>query len=536
MKKIVKNILLLFLSVMFVLTGCSSGGNKENSSTTGESTSEADSSASNDTEGGLKTFVYPIEHDVSDLGPFTGQDSVTVAIKPLYDYLYIMSNEGVRYYAADELTVSDDGLNITLHLAEEAKWHDGTPLSADDLIFTIKYNSEIKSSTKLSKIAEEPVEYKKVDEKTVEIKLPKPSSDFTTLLGKTMLLPSHLFDNDPSKVDGSEELMKGIGYGPFTLKEWNKGENIIYEKNPNYHRGEPKIDQMIMKIIPEDSAKEVALQNGEISFMRISSKDKYEKYMNDSNFNIATFTESRMNYIQVNPASKNNLTKEMKEAIFTAINLDEIMEVVYASEEMSLPGQGIFCPEDIYYDKDFENYAHDLEKATNLAKETGLDKITLKYIYNNDRVNMPEVAVVVQQQLAKAGIKVELQGMDSPSFFGKFFNSSNPEDDWDLGTNGWDSQMGDSGYVHDYIDKGEGRSYFNESKETNAAFKEARSITDMDERISKFQEGQRLLKEDYTVYPISYPNYVLVSQKNVKGLDEIPSMLLFEDYLTLDIE
>ena len=121
-----------------------------------------------------------------------------------------------------------------------------------------------------------------------------------------MLLPSHLFDNDPSKVDGSEELMKGIGYGPFTLKEWNKGENIIYEKNPNYHRGEPKIDQMIMKIIPEDSAKEVALQNGEISFMRISSKDKYEKYMNDSNFNIATFTESRMNYIQVNPASKNN--------------------------------------------------------------------------------------------------------------------------------------------------------------------------------------------------------------------------------------
>ena len=536
MKKMVKNILLLFLSAMLVLTGCSSGDNKENLSTTGESTSEADSSASSDKESGVKTFVYPIEHDVATLAPSSsGQDSVTVAIKPLYDYLYIMTNEGIRYYAADELTVSENGLNITLHLADGANWHDGTPLTVDDLIFTIKY-FETRNSNKLVKVEDKLINYKKIDNKTVEITLPQVVSDFTTILGKTMLLPSHLFGNDPSKVDGSEELMKGIGYGPFTLKEWNKGENIIYEKNPNYHRGVAKIDQMIMKIIPEDSAKEVALQKGEISFMRISSKDKYEKYMNDSNFNLSTFTESRMNYIQVNPASKNKLTTDMKKAIFAAINLDEIMEVVYGSEEMSLPGQGILCPADMYYDENFENYAYNLEEATKLAKNTGLDKMTLKYIYNNDRVNMPEVAVVVQQQLAKIGVKVELQGMDSPSFFGKFFEKLNPHEDWDLGTNGWDSQMGDSGYVHDYLRKGDSYSRLNESKETNNEFAEARSTANLEERIAKFQEGERLLKEDYTVYPISYPNYVLVSQKNVKGLDTIPSMLLFEDYLNLDIE
>lgn len=535
MKKIVKNILLIFLTGMFILTGCSSGNKKDNLSM-GESNSQTDSSASSDLEDKLKTFVYPIEHDVANLAPSSsGQDSVTVAIKPLYDYLYIMSNDGIRYYAADELTVSDDGLNINLHLADGANWHDGTPLTIDDLIFTIKY-FETRNSNKLVKVGDKAIDYKKIDDKTVEITLPQVVSDFTTLLGKTMLLPAHLFGNDPTKIDGSDELMKGIGYGPFVLKEWNKGENIIYEKNTNYHRGVAKIDQMIMKIIPEDSAKEVALQKDEISFMRISSKDKYEKYMNDSNFSLSTFTESRMNYIQVNPASKNKLTSDMKKAIFAAINLDEIMEVVYASEDMSLPGQGIFCPEDIYYDKNFENYDYDIEKATKLAKETGLDKMTLKYIYNNDRVNMPEVAVVVQQQLGKAGIKVELQGMDSPSFFSKFFEKIQPHDDWDLGTNGWDSQMGDSGYVHGYVDAGDGYSRFKESDGTNKAFKEARSTANLEERIVKFQEGQRLLKEDYTVYPISYPNYVLVSQKNVKGLDTIPSMLLFEDYLTLDIE
>lgn len=520
MKKIAKRILASLLSAMFVLTGCG-----------------ASDSASADNNGSkTKTFTYAIEHDVSTLGPFSGEDSATVAIKPLYDYLYIMSNEGIRYYAADKLTVSEDGLKINLHIADNAKWHDGAPLSVDDLIFTIRYNSEVKNSTKLTKIGGNPVQYNKIDEKTIEIVLPETLSDFTTLLGKMMLLPSHLFDNDPTKVDGSEELMKGIGYGPFKLKEWNKGENIIYEKNTDYHRGQAKIDQMIMKIIPEDSAKEVALQKGEISFMRISSKDKYEKYSSDDKYKLSTFTESRMNYIQVNPASKNNLTKEMKEAIFAAIDLKEVMDVVYASEKMSLPGQGIFCPADMYYDKDFKNYTHDLEKATSLAKETGLDKITLKYIYNNNRVNMAEVAIVVQQQLAKAGIKVDLQGMDSPSFFKKFFDRVKPQDDWDLGTNGWDSQIGDAGYVHGYLDSGKGFSNFNESKETNKAFTEARSTSDLKERTAKYREGQGLLKEDYTVYPISYPNYVLVSQKNVKGLDTLPSMLLFEDYLTIDIE
>lgn len=524
MKRILRKILPILLSTMFVFTGCASSNSDGKTSTNGGSTSKT------------KTFVYPIEHDVATLEPATGNDSITVAIKPLYDYLYIVTNDGIRYYAADKLEVSEDGLNIKMHINDKANWHDGKPLIVDDLLFTLKY-FDLKNNTKLNKVAGKPIEYKKIDDKNIEIILPEVFSDFVTILGRTMLYPSHLFDNDATKIDGSDQLMKGIGYGPFTLKEWNKGENIVYEKNPNYYRGVPKIDEMIMKIIPEESAKEVALQNGELSFMRLSSKEKHEKYKKETNFNLCNFTEARMNYIQVNPSTDNKLTKEMKEAIFAAINLDEIMQAVYGSDDMAVAAQGVFCKDDIYYDKNFENYDFDLDKATKLAKESGLDKKTLKYIYNNNRVNMPEIAVVVQQQLKKAGINIKLQGMDSPSFFAKFFDVTNPQGDWDLGTNGWDSQMGDSGYVHGYLRiANKGYSRFMESDETNKMLTEARKTANLTERTKKYRDGQKLLKDDYTVYPVSYPNYVIVSQKNVKGIDAIPSMLPFEDYLTLDIE
>lgn len=527
MKKLISLLLAAAMCSSIALSGCGS----QNNSVQEDTNAQVQETSVNE-----KVFVYPIEHDIPDLTPSYGEDSRTVVIRPLYDYLYIINNGETRYYLVDKMEESADGLNIKLHFNESAKWHDGEPVTVEDLLFTLKYLSEAatKTDTELTKVDGEDIIYEKIDTYTVNITLPKNLSKFTTKLGRLMLYPAHVYHNDPTAVEGSEESMLGIGNGPFKLEQWNKGENFVYVKNENYYRKPAKIDKLIMKIIPEDSAKEVAFQSGEISFMRLNNKEKYEKYAGNTNYNIYQTPECRVNYLQLNPMSEKISSKEARQAIFHAINLDEIMDTVYGSEEMSKKGKTVFCDQNKYF-VDMENYSYDLEKAQELAKKSGLNKVTLKYIYNNDRVGMPEVAVIIQQQLKAAGIDVELQAMDSSSFFSMFFAwaSSEATSEWDLGTNGWDSMQGDPStqivsYAHN-------DTCMHCSEETVSTLDKAIYATTEKDKKENFEKFQKLIQDDYTVYPISCPNYVWVTQKGVTGLDTITSMIPFEDWTLIDV-
>ena len=541
MKKLISLLLAAAMCSSIALSGCGSSNDiqtaqSETEQSTEEETTEDVSKDSEISE--KKVFVYPADQDVSSLLPSSGgSDSVAVMFKPLYDPLFVVTNEGYHYYLVDNLEESEDGLTIKLHFNENAKWHDGEPVTVNDFLFTLKYYTEgaTRANTTLTKVNGEEVIYEKNSDYDITITLPSNRSSFITSLGRTYIYPAHVFGNDPNAVEGSDEAMLGIGNGPFKLKEWNKGENIIYEKNPDYYRGEAKIDELIMKIIPDASAKEVALQSGEVSCMRISSKEKYEKYKNDENYSIFSTPECRVNYLVCNPMSSKITTKEQREALFTSINLQEIMDTVYGSEEMSKAATSIFCDQSLYYNTEMSNYEYDLEKAKQMVKDSGLEGETLTYIYNNQRVGMPEVAIVIQQQLKEVGINVELQAMDSSSFMSEFFSwMSEPSAGWDLGTNGWDSLQGDpSSTINTSLENPNATACSQETVDTFHAAIYGKTQQEIEDNFWKLQE---LVKEDYTIYPISFPNYVWVAQKGVSGLDAINSMIPFEDWTLIDVE
>lgn len=535
MKKLISLLLTAAMLASFTLTGCGSGSTETTTAEGGQTTEETTQEETSSDD--KKVFVYPADQDVSSLLPSSGgSDSVAVMFKPLYDPLFVVTNEGYHYYLVDNLEESEDGLTIKLHFNENAKWHDGEPVTVNDFLFTLKYYTEgaTRANTTLTKVNGEEVIYEKTSDYDITITLPSNRSSFITSLGRTYIYPAHVFGNDPNAVEGSDEAMLGIGNGPFKLKEWNKGENIIYEKNPDYYRGEAKIDELIMKIIPDASAKEVALQSGEVSCMRISSKEKYEKYKNDENYSIFSTPECRVNYLVCNPMSSKITTKEQREALFTSINLQEIMDTVYGSEEMSKAATSIFCDQSLYYNTEMSNYEYDLEKAKQMVKDSGLEGETLTYIYNNQRVGMPEVAIVIQQQLKEVGINVELQAMDSSSFMSEFFSwMSEPSAGWDLGTNGWDSLQGDpSSTINTSLENPNATACSQETVDTFHAAIYGKTQQEIEDNFWKLQE---LVKEDYTIYPISCPNYVWVAQKGVSGLDTINSMVPFEDWTLIDV-
>ena len=290
-----------------------------------------------------------------------------------------------------------------------------------------------------------------------------------------------------------------------------------------------------MKTIGSGSTKQVAFENGEISYMRITTPEELKKYESDDNYNVSSFSEGRLNYLQINPygPAKDKLTEDARKAIFLAINSKEVVDTAFGSDELATVANSLLVPDQSLYNKDCKGYKQNLKEAKKLAKSSGIEGTTLKYVYNADRPNMEEVATVLQQQLGEIGVTLDVEGLDSNAFFQRFFAimfQSGEEDQWDLGSNGWDSERG-SGLCQAYSYINSSSKAWGFSDEAGQLAAKVNAATDKEEAQKLANELQDLTLSEYWEYPLTYTNYVMVSQKNVTGLDAVPIVPEFSDYL-----
>lgn len=502
------------------------------------STEESTSTESND------TFTVAISYMPDSLSPQTGgSDDYTSMTRPLFDRLFLENIEGgLDYYLADSLEVSEDGLTYTVHLREDATWSDGTPITTADVQFVADYSVYRYGYNRYIRVNGVDGSMNIVDDHTVQFILPEPYNYERVILAGMTLYPSHVFDGDPEALDNATTYYNTPGFvtsGPYTVTEINE-DSFVCTARDDYYRGTPQVKTVVMKVIGSGSTREIAFENGEIDYMRLTTADQLEKYSAQSDkYNIYSFPEARLNYLQVNPFGPANLTDEQRQALFMAINPDEILAAAFGSDELATNANSLLTPEISLYNPDTEAYTYDLEGAQALAESSGLSGMTLTYIYNADRPNMDAVAVVIQQQLAQIGVNLSIEGMDSSSFFPRFFAASSygfngQETTWDLGTNGWDSMRGST--------LNQAYSYLNQADDawgmTEACGELALAVnttTDEAEAKQLADELMDVAMDQYRIYPLTYTNYVLVSQKNVTGLDSSPIVPEFADYLGISV-
>lgn len=536
-----KKRLMIFCLLLVVLLAACSNNNAENK---GLENSVAESNKKT-SEGG--TFIIPINSDsVKNMTPINtlGSDDQMIAFQPCFDPLFVQSNEGIRYYLAKSIEqINDEGTKFKMTLQDDAVWHDGEPITSDDVVFTVKALLEPSNngSTNLVSYMGNDVTVDKIDDKTVEISLVEPYSAFTSMFGRIQLIPKHIFKGNTKIFEEGDAVNKGIGSGPFKLVEYNSGESIVYERNDNYYRGKAHLDKVIIKVMPDLNAQEAALQSGEISVMRVADQAKLDAYKANDNFSISSIPEGRLNYMTFNYQSPIMKNEKAREAICKALNIDEIIVGAYGSKELALPAKNYMSPENLYYNHDMTGYEQNIEEAKKLAKESGLVDKPLNYIYNQQRPNMAETAQIVQQQLAQIGVEVKLQGLDSAAFFPKLFaawiTGKTVEDtSWDLATNGFDQMNSDPATViMEYVGPNAGNGFYS-SEKTVELWNKASKAVDLKERESLFKELQQSIKDDYSMYPMANTNYVMVAQKGFHGLDSVSRVPVFEDYLQIYFE
>jgi peptide/nickel transport system substrate-binding protein len=344
----------------------------------------------------------------------------------VYDVLFAKDADlKVQPQMAEKYTVSDDKLTWTITLRDGLEWSDGTPVTSEDCIASIKrwgardgFGQLLLKATK---------DIKAVDAKTFAIELKEPFGLVLEALGKPssnvpFMMPKRVAETDPNK-----QIEDYTGSGPFIFKkeEWKPGEKIVYVKNTKYKpRAEPpsmlaggkvaKVDRIEWLAITDPSTAVNALMAGEIDLIESPVPDLFP--MLKAEKNIALFgwnslgSQIIMRFNTLHPPFNN--VKARQAAMWALAQEDMLRAQVGDPEIYKVCNAPFVCG--TAYGKEYGDLLikPNLEKARALLKESGYDGTPIAMLQQTDLQSSNQVQAVAKQQLEKAGFKVDLLAMD----------------------------------------------------------------------------------------------------------------------------
>ncbi|MFD2328707.1 ABC transporter substrate-binding protein [Cohnella sp. GCM10020058] len=535
-KKRFTGVIVLALLTMLA-SACSSNNNAETASPGASATASASASGSQPAAGGeVKdggSMIVAVASDPIVLNPNYAGDRVSLTIdQALYAPLFQVNNGKKTFYLADSLDLSEDKLTYTLKLKSGLTWHDGQPLTADDVVFTIdKILDESQNSFLRGNfiIGGKPVQAAKVDDTTVQLKLPQVAPGFEATLVQVFPIPKHIFENE-ANIEKSDKNKSPVGSGAFKFKEYKTGEYLTLERFDGYFGGKPHLDSITYRIAKDTNAANLALQNGEINVKYLDPQD-VSTIQATGNFDILPYSEGRLAYMMFNQNSDTGVLnkKEVREAIAYALNREELIQVAYTSAEYADPARSFLTPDVLYQTNDVPTYDNDVAKAKELLKTAGVSNLKLRFIVQSGNKVQEAISLYVQQKLKDAGITVELNSMDSSAWVAKFIDPK--ATDYELAITGYIMGFDPDAYSMLFTSDGSSNYSHYSNPEVDALFKQGAGEGDAAKREEIYKNAQKIVAEDAAIYPIAYTKTIVAVDKRYGGLEEavLKPVVIFED-------
>ncbi|MDR3258194.1 MAG: glutathione ABC transporter substrate-binding protein [Fusobacteriaceae bacterium] len=448
--------------------------------------------------------------DAKSLDPHATNDQPSSrVICQLYDRLVEQDNNmNISPYLAESFEQPDE-LTTIFKLRKGVKFHNGEELKASDVKFSLE---RMKASPQVNHIIEAVSEIEIVDDYTVVIRTEKP---FGALLNHLSHTAASVLNEKYVMEAGESYNQKPIGTGAYKFVSWQSGDKIIFEANEQYFLSAPKVKNLIIKNIPENATRAIALETGEIDIAYdIDIVDK-ERIRNNEKLVLLESSSFSMTYIGFN-CNKTPLDNiKLRQAICYAIDIAPILDVVWkgsASKANSLIGPNIFG-----YNKDAKIWNKDIEKAKELLKEAGYpDGIKVK-IWLNDNQARKDIAVIIQDQIKEIGVDLALEMVE----WGAFLDQTS-RGDHEMYILGWSTVTGDADYglyplLHTSSHGGSGNRSFYSNSEVDDLLDRAKHSIDQEERKKFYARVQEIAQEEVPTLPIAYSNMSVGLQKNIEG-------------------
>lgn len=490
-KKLFSSIMLLTIVVIIVLfTGC--GGNK----------------------GDNNTLIY-------------GSQDYTAINPALYEHGEINSlifagltshdeNNKVVPGLAKSWTWDENSKTYVFKLKEGLTFHDGEPVTSNDVKFTLEAILNEKNQSEIISNYNDIESISCPDDETVIIKLKENNVAFPDYM-TIGILPKHLLEGED--LITSEFNQKPVGAGPYMVTEWDQGQSITMKKFNNYYGGEPNIETVVFKIVPDSDARAIQIETGDIHMAQVTPKGAKQLEGNEE-INIYNMKTADYRAIAYNFNSK--LFKENSELpniLSYGINRDAIIKSVQLGE-----GEKAYSPiqKNKYNNEDINKFQYNPKKCQALLAENGWKKAKDGFYEKNgqqlsftisamadDKVRV-DMATMCANQLQQIGIKATAE--------------AKAELDWDNQDSciiGWGSPFDADDHTYKVFSTGAGDNYTAYSNEKiDSMLSLARHTNDEEARRHLYKKFQEEMTKDMPYTFISYVDADYAVGKNITGISE----------------
>ncbi len=407
---------------------------------------------------------------------------------------------------AESWNVSADQLTWTFHLRPGVTFHDGSPLTADDVVFTYHriIDEELSNVDKLSAVDD----VRATDPATVVIRLKHPTPNLLTNLGgfKGMAIVQR------KNVESGQIATHPIGTGPFAFESRKSGDSISLKANPRYWGGAPKVSGVIFRFIPEQSTALSALQAGEIDWTDSIPTQRVSQLKDDDSINLAVTPSNDYWYLALNEARQPWNDVRVRQAIAYAIDRDAI---VAATSYGTADKNELAIPKGNPWYTAYDRYRYDIDQAKRLLSEANAAPQNLDMLVTNEYPETVTAAQIIADNLAPLGITVNIRTVD----FATWLDEQN-SGHFDMLMMGWLGNIDpDDFYYAQHHTDGTSNAQKYSNPEVDRLLDAGRVETNRDARAEIYRKAATIIADDCSYIYLYNPSVIQAWSKDMSGYE-----------------
>lgn len=413
-----------------------------------------------------------------------------------------------------------DELTWVFKLREGVFFHNGEEFTAQDVKYTFDRLMDPKMASPGATHVREVEKVEVVDKYTVKITTKTPFAPLLASLGRYELV---ILNEKAVNDAGNEYNKKPVGTGPFKLELWRPGDRVVVAKFDKYFKGEPKLDKIIFRGIPEDATRVIELESGGVDLCMDFPPQDYERVKGENKFTMFEKSAISTNYYGFNVESKPFGDKRVRQALNYAIDKDALIDALYFGQAVKTRGP---MSDQVWgFDNSLplEPYPYNVEKAKALLAEAGYPNGFKTKLYASTQSLSRSTAEQFQGFLADVGIEAEVVSLE----WGAFLAETRKGVDG-MFTMGW-SGTGDADGALTYLYDSQNIDSSNRVRWSDPKFdkmlKDGRTTLDPEKRKAIYKEAQAYFNEEVPIVLMLSRKLLCASNPKVQGFVIYPNQV-----------
>lgn len=407
---------------------------------------------------------------------------------------------------AESWTVSDDQLTWTFTLRGGVTFHDGSPFTSEDVVYSYDriIDEELSNAWKFAAMTDVTAP----DDTTVVITVAQPTPNLLSNLGGFKGMAIVEKDN----VESGDITTAPVGTGPFSVTEYTAGDHISLTANPDYWGGAPELGGVEYRFISEPATALAALQSGEIQWTDVVPPQQVEQLQSDDAIELGVAPSSDYWYLALNEAREPWNDVRVRQAIAYAIDRDAIVQATSFGtavvNQLAIPEQSVWYTE-------YNQYSTDLDTAKDLMAEAGVTGMSLDLLATSDYPETVTAAQIIASNLEPLGITVNIRQPDFSTWLDEQ-NSGN----FDMLMMGWLGNIDpDDFYYSQHHTDGASNAQKYSNAEVDSLLDAGRVETDAEARKDLYAQAATIIADEASYIYLYNPSVVQAWSPTVTGYE-----------------